>query len=77
MQERVFRMKEDMFESREKLAELVRKRKQRKRILAFVLAVTMLLTFAVPLSMMIPVSESGGRSKKKNLEPPYYAAEAE
>ena len=33
-------MKEEIFESREKLAELVRKRKQRKRILAFVLAVT-------------------------------------
>lgn len=71
-------MKEEIFESREKLAEHIRKRKQRKRVLAFVLAVTMLLTFAVPISMMIPVQESSsGRSKKKNLEPPYYSADIE
>ena len=69
-------MKEAIFESHEKLAELVRKRKQRKRILAFILAVTMLLTFAVPVSMMIPVS-TGGKHKNNSTEPPLYSAEAD
>ncbi len=69
-------MKEEIFESHEKLAELVRKRKQRKRILAFILAVTMLLTFAVPVSMMIPVS-TGSKHKNNGTEPPLYSAEAD
>ena len=69
-------MKEDIFESHEKLAEHVRKRKQRKRIFAFILAVTMLLTFAVPVSMMIPVS-TGGKHKNTETEPPLYSAEAD
>ena len=39
-------------DSREELLELARKRKQRKRIFAFVLAVVMLVTFAIPIRMM-------------------------
>ncbi|MBR4320768.1 MAG: hypothetical protein IKP69_12125 [Oscillospiraceae bacterium] len=70
-------MKEEIFESREKLAELVRKRKQRKRILAFVLAVTILLTFAVPISMMFPMPNSSKPSKDKNNDVPLYSVDAE
>ena len=70
-------MKEEIFESHEKLTELVRKRKQRKRILAFILAVTILLTFAVPISMMFPVSNFSKPSKDKNNDVPLYSVDAE
>lgn len=71
-------MKEDIFDSRERLEELVRKRKRRKRLLAFILAVTMLVTFAIPVSMMIPVQNSPQVKEKDNgFEIPLYSAEAE
>lgn len=70
-------MKEEIFESHEKLAELVRKRKQRKRILAFILAVTMLLTFAIPISMMFPMPNASKPSKDKNNDIPLYSVDAE
>ncbi|MBR1553819.1 MAG: hypothetical protein IJ644_00310 [Oscillospiraceae bacterium] len=71
-------MKEEIFESHEALAELVRKRKQRKRILAFVLAVTMLVTFAIPISMMIPVQNPASVTDTDDgMKAPLYSADAE
>ena len=69
-------MKEEIFESHEALAKLVRKRKQRKRILAFVLAVTMLVTFAIPIS--IPVQNpAAGTDTDDGMKAPLYSADAE
>ena len=68
-------MKEDVFESREQFAEHVRKRKQRKRILAFILAITMLLTFAIPISMMFPVQNPHKTIPEKDGLPLYSAEE--
>lgn len=69
-------MDEEIFDSREELAELIRRKKQRKRILAFVLAVVMLLTFAIPISMMFPVQKPAPDTEDE-FKPPVYSADAE
>ncbi len=63
-------------DSREELLELARKRKQRKRIFAFVLAVVMLVTFAIPISMMFPIQKPEN-SDEDDFKPPLYSADAE
>lgn len=68
-------MNEEIFDSHEEMLELVRKRKQRKRIFAFVLAIVMLLTFAIPISMMIPIQPSSDTDD--NFKPPVYSADAD
>ncbi len=60
-----------MLEAREEMEYLIKKRKRRKRILAFILAIAMLVTFAVPLSMMFPNTQISDQ-KKDNA--PLYSA---
>ena len=45
---------ENMFESHEKLENYIKKRRRKKKILAFILAIAILITFAIPFGMMIP-----------------------
>lgn len=45
---------EEIFESREELEYYLKKRRRKKKIMAFVLAIVILITFAIPFGMMIP-----------------------
>jgi len=61
----------EALEAREELEELMKKRRRRKKILAFVLAVAILVTFAVPLGMMMPIREQ--EHSDKTQKPPVYS----
>ncbi|MDE6657901.1 MAG: hypothetical protein K2J88_04895 [Oscillospiraceae bacterium] len=67
---------EDVFESHEKLENYVKKRRRKKKILAFILAIAILVTFAIPFGMMIPekIKEIPEVTDKKQ-DAPLYAVE--